>query len=155
MLRFAGFSHLAWNSLVLPLTSNSTSFWDKARSLPASALIQLMAPFFFSLIVLDFFGNHQKLLYPTSTLPISGLALNLHNCYLIYPLVKVFLIPFCKLLILFPTSSTKVSELIWLLMLGTSGRFLIHSCGNKKWKVCPIPSFMGLAFALVSSPSFR
>lgn len=62
VLRFAGFSHLAWNSLVLPLTSNSTSFGDKARSLPASALVQLMAPFFFSLIVRNFFGNHLKLL---------------------------------------------------------------------------------------------
>lgn len=62
VLRFAGFSHLAWNSLVLPLTSNSTSFWDKARSLPASTLIQLMAPFFFSLIVRNFFGNYPKLL---------------------------------------------------------------------------------------------
>lgn len=71
MLRFAGFSHLAWNSLVLPLTSNSMSLRDKARSLPASALIQLMALFFFSLLVRDFLGNHPKPLYPTSTLSLA------------------------------------------------------------------------------------
>lgn len=102
-------------------------------------------------------GTTKSYFIPLLSYPSSGLALDWQSCDVIYPPIKMFLIPFCKLLILFPTPSTKVSELIWHLMLGVSGSipFLIRSYGNKKWTVCPIPSLMGLAVALTSSLPFR
>lgn len=156
VLRFAGFSHLAWNSLVLPLTSNSTSFWDKARSLPASTLIQLMAPFFFPLIVRNFFGNNPKLLLSHLHSSCLRASLELGKLLSELPTCKGVSDPVLQTLYSFPNSFQQ-GEWVSLAFDAWNLRLpiLIHSCGNEKWRVCPIPSFMGLAFALTSSASFR